>query len=427
MPETIVPGDATLNLNVFSPARGRFLNPAPAETGLPVMVWFHGGGYIAGSPKNEWYEAPSFTRDGVIVVTVSYRLGFDGFGLIEGAPTNRAVRDWLAALTWVRDNIAAFGGDPGRVTIAGQSAGGGVVLTLLGMERAEGLFRAAISLSGVIEDVSPERARREADRLARLAGVAADRAGFASLDEDRLRDLQPGGPGTPVLDRIRAVKAMMGGQLPVGPLIDGDLIERPTRDSLAQGVNAAKPLLICTLDQEMTTEWGRWMPKPLALVPKTALLKRIGLDQAAARIYAAEHREMTTRQLIGQVGGDLVFRRPALAVAELRGANTWLARMPWRSGSFGDSRHCVDVPFFFDILDWPSAQVWTGPDAPPEIADALHGAALALIRGENPAWEAWTAERGATLVLDAPVRVERNGYGDVRCLKADSRMGKSWT
>ena len=105
-----------------------------------MLVYIHGGGYIAGSPASPWYDGAAFNRDGVVTVTVSYRLGFDGFGHIAGAPSNRGVRDWLAALEWVRDNIAAFGGDPARVTIAGQSAGGGAVLTLLGMPAAQGLF-----------------------------------------------------------------------------------------------------------------------------------------------------------------------------------------------------------------------------------------------------------------------------------------------
>jgi para-nitrobenzyl esterase len=83
-----------------------------------VLVWIHGGGFFAGSPASPWYDGRSFNRDGVVTVTISYRLGVDGFGMIS-APANRGVRDWLAALEWVQENIAAFGGDPGRVTIAG--------------------------------------------------------------------------------------------------------------------------------------------------------------------------------------------------------------------------------------------------------------------------------------------------------------------
>ena len=127
IPEPSVEGESTLNVNVFTPSPAR----AGQGTGLPVLVWIHGGGYFAGSPASVWYDGRNFNRDDVVTVSISYRLGFDGFGWIEDAPSNRGVRDWLLALEWVQQNIAAFGGDPSRVTIAGQSAGGGAVLTLL--------------------------------------------------------------------------------------------------------------------------------------------------------------------------------------------------------------------------------------------------------------------------------------------------------
>ncbi|MFZ8360668.1 carboxylesterase family protein, partial [Staphylococcus aureus] len=84
-----------------------------------VLVWIHGGGFVSGSPASRWYDGHAFARDGVVTVTLSYRLGFDGFGAIDGAPSNRGLRDQIAALEWVRDEIRAFGGDPARVTIAG--------------------------------------------------------------------------------------------------------------------------------------------------------------------------------------------------------------------------------------------------------------------------------------------------------------------
>lgn len=115
IPEPTIPGEGVLNLNVFTP------DTAP-EAGLPVLVWIHGGGYVAGSAASPWYDGATFNRDGVIVVSLGYRLGIEGFLHLEDAPDNRGVRDWIAALEWVRDNIAAFGGDPAKVTIAGQSA-----------------------------------------------------------------------------------------------------------------------------------------------------------------------------------------------------------------------------------------------------------------------------------------------------------------
>ena len=141
IPEPSVPGESTLNVNVFTPA------PA-TDAALPVLVYIHGGGYFAGSPASPWYDGAAFNRDGVVTVSISYRLGFDGFGWIADAPMNRGVLDWLLALEWVRDNIAAFGGDPARVTIAGQSAGGGAVLTLLGMPSGAAAHRGRVQHLG---------------------------------------------------------------------------------------------------------------------------------------------------------------------------------------------------------------------------------------------------------------------------------------
>src|SRR3954470_5566848 len=183
IPEPSIPGDDVLALNVFTP---RPRTSTADEEPLPVLVYIHGGGYVAGSPASPWYDGAAFNRDGVVTVTVSYRLGFEGFGWLPDAPVNRGVLDWLLALEWVRDSIGAFGGDPGRVTIAGQSAGGGAVMTLLTMPRARGLFSGAASLSGVPADVPLEAARQTTAAIAARLGVTVDRAGFAGVPEAEL-------------------------------------------------------------------------------------------------------------------------------------------------------------------------------------------------------------------------------------------------
>ena len=155
-----------------------------------MLVYIHGGGYFAGSPASPWYDGASFNRDGVVTVSVSYRLGFDGFGWIEDAPHNRGVRDWLLALEWVRDNIANFGGDPSRVTIAGQSAGGGAVFTLLGMPAAQPLFHSAYCDLRRARRTHPRAAEELGRSLAAEAGVAPTRAGLSTVSEERLMKVQ---------------------------------------------------------------------------------------------------------------------------------------------------------------------------------------------------------------------------------------------
>lgn len=402
MPETVVPGDATLNLNVFIPAGISENDPAP------VMVWFHGGGFLNGSPKNTWYEGSAFTRDGVIVVTVDYRLGLDGFAPIDGAPHNRGVLDWIAALEWVQREIAHFGGDPARVTIAGQSAGGGAVLTLLGMPRAQHLFRAVISLSGALGDVSPERAARLTRRVAALAHVTPDRAGLSSIPEQDLLQYQ-----TRAINTLAGARLLMGGTLPTGPMIDGELLPSATLESFARGVGGDKPLLIMSTDHELNDSAPK-LPAFLDRVPRRAGLAWLGLRGQAARHYLREHRSGTTRQAMGQYASDTVFRRLVVETAAARGdAKTWTARFSWRSPTFGIAMHCVDMPFFFDVLHEPSVYKLVGADAPQHIADELHGAAVAFIRGEELAWPAWTSGDGSTRVFDDPTRTQRHGYRDV--------------
>ena len=144
----------------------------------PCWSTFTAAGMSPGSPASPWYDGVAFNRDGIVSVTVSYRLGFDGFGWLPDAPPNRGILDCLLALEWVRDNIGQFGGDPARVTIAGQSAGGGAVMTLLTMPRAQGLFAAAASISGVPCDIPLESAKQATARLAERLTVSPDRSGF---------------------------------------------------------------------------------------------------------------------------------------------------------------------------------------------------------------------------------------------------------
>lgn len=416
IPEPSVPGDATLNVNVFTPA------PGDVEAALPVLVWIHGGGYVAGSPASPWYDGRAFNRDGVVTVTISYRLGFDGFGHIPGAPSNRGVRDWLAALEWVQLNIAAFGGDPRRVTIAGQSAGGGAVLTLLGMPRAQHLFHSVWALSGAVADVSAERARTASARLANLAGVAPSREGFASVPEETLRTLQEKA-GTPASsDQLAPVRDLLTEGLPWGPAVDGDLLTQPTLASLRAGVGADKPLVLGSTDDEFTMVLDEVKGR-LRLLPATFGLAQLGMPAGRRRTYLAANRPQRrkgTAAVLGRYVTDVVFRSEVVRIAEARGAGpTWVYRFAWASPTRGWALHCLDVPFWFDCLDDPHVAAIAGDAPPRRLADALHGAAVALVRGESPGWRAWSEAPGTTRVFGGPASspdVVPDGYASVRPL-----------
>lgn len=410
IPEPSIPGESTLNVNVFTPRPGE-------DAELPVLVWIHGGGYFAGSPASPWYDGRNFNRDGVVTVSVGYRLGFIGFGHVDGAPENRGVRDWIAALEWVQENIRAFGGDPSRVTIAGQSAGGGAVLTLLGMEKAQHLFQGVWALSGATADVTPERARTLTAKVANALGIEPTLAAFTAVDEDKLIEAQKAATD------IKDMTAVLEGGLGLGPAIDGDLIVRPTIDSLRAGVGADKPLVLGATDDEFSMALAG-QEKKLRWIPLSLLLGKMGLKGETRKRYLAANQDVVAKghaAVLGRYISDKMFKTAVLKTADARGeAPTWVYRYSYAGSPFGSAVHCIDVPFWFDCLDSPvGIPALAGPNPPQALADATHGAAVALIRDGHAEWAAWSGQPGATRVFGGPASsgdVQRDGYAGVRPL-----------
>lgn len=409
IPEPAVPGRATLNLSVFTPA-------ADPRAALPVLVWIHGGAYLGGSPASPWYDGASFARDGVVTVVISYRLGFDGFGAIPGEPANLAVRDWLCALEWVHDNIAAFGGDPSRVTIAGQSAGAGAVLTLVAMPAAQGLFRAAWASSPVL----PVRTRADGEdisrRLAKRLGVAPTREALAAIPERRILAHQL------VAARVRGhhIGDVIDLAPPYSPVVDGDLIPQPSTVALEQGVGRDVELVVGSNDDEIAFERA-W----LDLIPAELALRATGLAEDTAQQYRATLRHdgvVSALPSVGRVVTDRVFRRQVVRVARARhaaGARTWVYRFSWASPVKGAAVHCLDVPFFWDMLGEDHVAALAGQSPPSLLAETLHGEALALIHAAGPRWPAWEEPGHTVAVFDdgePALTVVDDGYAQLDAL-----------
>ncbi|AZC15103.1 carboxylesterase family protein [Microbacterium sp. ABRD28] len=416
IPEPSVEGESTLNVNVFTPC------PGDADAALPVLVYIHGGGFTSGSPASPWYDGRAFNRDGVVTVTVSYRLGFDGFGEIPGAPSNRGVRDWLAALEWVQQHIRDFGGDPSRVTIAGQSAGGGAVLTLLGMPAAQHLFHAAWALSPALGDIPAPLARERSERLADLADVAATLEGFRSVSEERLLALQRDAAKVASRDPLAPLTGILRDGLPWGPVIDGELLPRATIESLRACVGAEKALVVGATDDEFTmiTDGIR---VPLRLIPAALLLRRIGVDPEVVGPYLAANgsqRRKGGAAVIGRFISDSIFRSTVVRAADARGgADTWVYAFSWPSPTRRWSLHCLDVPFWFDGLDLDGVSAIAGDDPPRSLADAVHGSAVALVRDRDPGWPTWASAPGTARVFGGPSSapdVVRDAYASVAAL-----------
>ncbi|WP_314148600.1 carboxylesterase family protein [uncultured Leifsonia sp.] len=414
IPEPSIPGESTLNVNVFTPA------PGDEAARLPVLVYIHGGGFTAGSPASPWYDGSAFNRDGVVTVSVSYRLGFDGFGWIADAPANRGVLDWLLALEWVRDSIAAFGGDPADVTIAGQSAGGGAVLTLLGMPRAQPLFRRALSISGATADLPAAESEALGRRVAALAGVEPTRAGLSALDEETLLGLQaralvPDGAGA---DPLASLAQLATTGMGWGPVVDGELVPHSAADAVRAGIGADKPLVLGATDHEFNaalTAHGA----ALAAVPAAGILGTFGVPAETIAAYVGAHPGAGTAELVGQYVTDRLFRAPAIDIALSRAsaqAPTWLYRFAWRSPATGSASHCLDVPFWFDGLGLDAVAALAGGNPPQALADDMHGAAVAFIRGGEPGWPAFDASTRTARVFDTPSRIEEDAFADAAVL-----------
>ncbi|WP_222316017.1 carboxylesterase/lipase family protein [Streptomyces cavourensis] len=381
LPDPEVPGDEWLNLNVWTPSTD--------AAGLPVLVWIHGGSLLHGSSAVPVYDGWAFARDGVVLVSVNYRLGIEGFGLFPDAPANRGLLDQLAALEWVRENIAAFGGDPDRVTVAGESAGAVSVAALLATDRAAGLFRRAVLQSGAPAALAPEAARGTTALIAKRLGVPATAAALAAVEPEALLAAQTGvtSGGNPLTGRNSF-------QL----VVDGELLDRDPAEALRTGAASGVDLLMGT----NTEEYRLWfVPSGLTerigrLKLRLALLK-FGVPNATARIYRANRPDATPGELLGALATDLLLRAPLNRLADARvGAEgaTYVYEFGWptpvqRLGAC----HALELGFVFDTLAHPDTRALTGPDAPQELADAMHRAWVDFATTGDPGWPSWDARR----------------------------------
>lgn len=392
LPDPEVPGDDCLNLNVWTP------DPAPPAP-LPVMVWIHGGALTRGSSAVPVYEGSAFARDGVVLVSVNYRLGVLGYGLFPDAPANRGLLDQIAALAWVRDNIAAFGGDPGRVTVFGESAGAISIGALLAAPRAAGLFRQAVLQSGAPEVLPRDRVRTMVRRMAALLKVPATAEAFTRA---ALPDLLAAQAAV-----LRRSSPLLGGPA-FGLVADpGTLPLDPLEAAAARG---DVPLLLGWTAEEYRlwlapTGTMRLLDR---LGPLSVALGRIrsGKDRAAVRALRAERPGAGPADLLGHLLTDRLLRDPlrALAGAAGRSAPSFVYEFAWPSGVPGlGACHALELGFVFDTLEVPEASWLAGPDAPRELAGEMHEAWVRFAVDGDPGWAPWNAD-GPPKVFGGPGR-----------------------
>ncbi|MFE1030125.1 carboxylesterase/lipase family protein [Streptomyces sp. NPDC058818] len=396
-------GDDWLTANVWTPA------PDPVAR-RPVMVWIYGGAYKLGHSGSPGYDARRIAADGdLVVVTFNYRVGMEGFAHIDGAPANRGLLDQVAALEWVRDNIAAFGGDPDRVTVFGESAGAGSVASLMAMPRAAGLFHRAIAQSVPGTFYSDELARDIGAALAAELGLRPTVADLAAVDPGQLvkagQSLAPKMPGS--VDRWgRAAPTVT----PYSPVVDGDVLPVMPWQALASGASRDVDLIV-----------GHNRDENRLFTAMAGKLGQIGEERARAALglyapggeaaYRAAYPGVSANDLYERVQTDWLFAMPSLHLAEAHLAGggrahvyelTWQA--PANDGVLG-ACHALDVPLLFGTFQADlGLLLFSGAEPSPEalaLSSRFRSSWTAFAHTGDPGWPAYDTERRLVQVLDA--------------------------
>jgi para-nitrobenzyl esterase len=384
-----------LTLNIWTPDE--------PNDGLPVFVWIHGGAYRGGSSGLPSYDGAMLAARGMVVVTLNYRLGVEGWAQIDGAPANRGLLDAVAALRWVAENIAAFGGDPDNVTAAGESAGAGVVASLLAMPSARGLFRKAVVSSLPGSFFSAELAADIARQIAIEAGVGeASRKVLADLPPARLS-----AAGDAVAARLREHPnwgELAFGDTPYSPVVDGDVLPRTPWRALLDG-DARDIRLLTGHNRDEYRRMVAGMPTPPTEEDTAALLEAFAPSPAK---YRFAYAGLTPSDLYERLSSDWLFRMPTLHLAQAHavgGGTVYLYELTYQSpaaAEFG-ACHALDLPLLFGT---------PFPDLTGDSPGASFRALGELMRTEwvefastgSPGWAPYTAAHRTTRIYDDPAR-----------------------
>ncbi|MFC7340085.1 carboxylesterase/lipase family protein [Saccharopolyspora griseoalba] len=392
------PGDDPdcLTVNVWTPDRGGH---------LPVMVWFHGGAYLGGTAAASGFDGTKLARAGVVVVTVNYRVGYEGFGWVEDAPNNRGILDQLAALRWVRDNIISFGGNPDSVTIFGESAGAVSVAALVAGSGRRGLFRRAIAQSPAAMYLDEDEARKVGELVTGSLGVPATTAGLVDTKAEDLHAAQQRAQ-----DEMNRDRASWTNGVPYGVVFDGEVLSELPWVALRNGAAPAVDL-ITGYNRDEGSLFTADLPDDARDPDQLAAGLRIPPEMVAE--YRAAHPGIGDRELHTLLLGDQLFRIPAVWTAEAHaaaGARSYLYQFSWESPQRGGALgacHGLDVPFTFGVADDPLARQLLGEDSADfeELSGALREAWVSFATTGDPGWPAHEPADRMARIFDVPISV----------------------
>jgi para-nitrobenzyl esterase len=403
-------GEDCLTMNIFTPGLGR--------GNRPVMVWIHGGGYSDASGNWLLYDGTNLARkEDVVFISINHRLNLFGFLYLAdlGAGSrwansgNVGMQDIVASLEWIRDNIAAFGGNPGNVTVFGQSGGGGKVTTLMAMPSAKGLFHRAIAQSGsTLRGETRENATRNAEEFLSRLGLKPNQ--LDELQKKRWQDIQQAFFARP---GIRG----LGG----GPVVDGTSLPRDPWFPGAPETSADVPLMQGSVETE--DAWTE--PVPPLEMPEAEMMTRVmriaGNDEGRARslvaLYRKTHPGITNTDVWLVMNSDNTRRANAQTLGELKSAQgkapSYLYFFNWRSPVHHGqikSFHTIDIPFVLYNVDLAASMIGAGQDRYP-LAHKMSAAWAAFARTGNPnhadlpAWPAFNAANYPTMIFGSECKV----------------------
>ena len=430
-------GEDCLRLNVWASSGTR-----PGDR-KPVMVWLHGGAYVLGSGSQALYDGRRLVSDGdVVVVTVNYRVGALGFMDLSAFTTSRrrfdsnvGLRDVLAALAWVRDNVAAFGGDPHNVTLFGESAGAGIVTTLLACPAAEGLFARAIAQSSPATSVYD---RRRAQRVAETVLERLD------VDADRLPDVPTAVLLAASQEVFDEVPVRNPGILAFVPIIDGDLLDDYPVKRVQEGRSLPVPLIIGTNKHEAALfrlMRSRLMPiTPRAI---TSMFDQIAAEQPDLQLPTEEqigsaYSRLRSRARSLSIATDVGFRMPSVWLAEghSRVAPVYLYRFDYATPLLKlllvNAAHATELPYVWGNLGGPKDPTLKlgGAATAKAVSRRVRTRWINFAGGADPAgppgephWAPYRAADRACLIIDKRDTVARDVDASIRAAWGSQMVG----
>jgi para-nitrobenzyl esterase len=398
-----------LALNIWSPATD--------GGSRPVMVWIHGGGFSAGSGSSPLYSGETFAAKEIVYVSLNYRLHVLGFldldGMAPGFETsaNNGVADLVAGLGWIRENIAAFGGDPDNVTIFGESAGGALVGVLMATPSAKGLFHRAICQSSTGHHTrSKAVAARATEHFCKSVGLAPnDIAALQALPIDRLVEAvrpyevfaSPEGYG-----EIFQGSDLLG-EVPFRATAGDSVIPIRVMETISRGEAAKVDLIVGSNEDEFrlfyVADGGR-PPKALTERSIKTHTERLGVTADELKSSYAVDGLLSDGDLHIALSSDLWFILPGRELAQVQSRfnpKTYRYNFSWKSPAFGGllgAAHGLDIPFVFDQLSEMSEL--TGNNPPSSLAHAMHDAWIAFARTGDPGWPAWSNDHRMVMRFD---------------------------